>query len=330
MQPILLLTSLFSISINMTASRSVGRIVVEIIAILSLAENSVTATAPPTKKPTSRPSVYVGTSKWYVSVQDNKCKKDCAESSGADCGGITRDEYTISNGLYANTKACCANGLSYLDKKYCMDRSKVNPNGTGMYYAVMSGGYCLKDEIPANAARGEGEASATDKLFTNPTDCCSTMTWIPSAYCLSRTRADRSAAPVGYSGKWFVDYTDSICKADCATAAPFIERPSDASTTGASCKPAPLQTYRYYDTAVACCDAHLGWIPSGTCEAFSTTGVSATSTGTNKWYADYSDVHCVKDCSYVSTDASTATCGGVLRSNLAAVTLYDAGECVVM
>ncbi len=53
--------------------------------------------------------------------------------------------------------------------------------------------------------------------------------------------------------------------------------------------------------------------------------------GMNFFSLSLSHFYCsVKDCAYVSTDASTATCRGVIRSNLAAVTLYDAGECVVM
>jgi hypothetical protein len=278
-----------------TATRSFSRYALA-IAVLSLTEvNAATPnptknpTAPPTTgKPTNPPTIYVGTNKWYVSYSDQTCKKDCAVAANTDCGGITRDSFTIANGLYTTAEACCSARLGYIDKNYCADRSKVTPVGTGMYYAASSGGYCLKDEIPATAADGEGKASANDKLYATPAACCSAMSWIPSAYCLARSPTT-SAAPVGYSGKWFVDYTDSVCKADCDPVTPFTGRPSDADTSGAACEKATLQTYQYYDTASACCKAHLGWIPSATCEAVSTTGISATSTdGTDKWYADYS------------------------------------------
>lgn len=312
-----------------TATRSFSRYALA-IAVLSLTEvNAVTPnptknpTAPPTTgKPTNPPTIYVGTNKWYVSYSDQTCKKDCAVAANTDCGGITRDSFTIANGLYTTAEACCSARLGYIDKNYCADRSKVTPVGTGMYYAASSGGYCLKDEIPATAADGEGKASANDKLYATPAACCSAMSWIPSAYCLARSPTT-SAAPVGYSGKWFVDYTDSVCKADCDPVTPFTGIPSDAGVSGAACEEATLQTYQYYDDAAACCKAHLGWIPTATCEAVSTTGVSASSTGTNKWYADYSDSqHCVKDC---ATGGADATCGGILE-NVAGVTLFDDAE----
>jgi hypothetical protein len=294
------------------------------IAIVSLVKTNtlVSATDAPTKSPTAPPTVYAGTSKWYVSYEDQVCKQDCEVANGSDCGGITRDSFTIANGLYATAEACCSARLSYLDVNYCEDRSLATPVGTGMYYADPSEGHCLKDAIPATAADGEGEAEPTDKLYASPETCCSAMSWIPSAYCLARSPTT-SAAPVGYSGKWFVDYTDSVCKADCDPVTPFTGIPSDADASGAACEEATLQTYQYYDDAAACCKAHLGWIPSATCEAVSTTGVSASSTGTNKWYADYSDSqHCVKDC---ATGGSDATCGGILE-NVAGVTLFDDAE----
>ena len=166
------------------------------IVILSLVKTTtlVSATDAPTKSPTAPPTVYAGTSKWYVSYEDQVCKQDCEVADGSECGGITRDSFTIANGLYATAGACCSARLSYLDVNYCEDRSLATPVGTDMYYAKQSDGYCVQDT-------GDTMATVTDKLYDGADACCSgAMSWIPSVYCTSRSEA---VAADRFSDKWF-------------------------------------------------------------------------------------------------------------------------------
>jgi hypothetical protein len=82
-----------------------------------------------------------------------------------------------------------------------------------------------------------------------------------------------------------------------------------------------------FETAAACCSGKLGWIPSATCAAVSTSGVAATATGTDKYYADYSNssARCAKDCN----TSGDPTCGGIL-SNVAGVQMFDtASPCCI-
>jgi hypothetical protein len=102
-----------------------------------------------------------------------------------------------------------------------------------------------------------------------------------------------------------------VCKKDCAVSGsnPECEPQTDGSTS-----------VTLFADAAACCAGKLGWIDSTICESVSTTGVAAAATGTDKFYADYSNspARCAKDCD----TANDPTCGGIL-SNVAGVQMFD-------
>ena len=225
----------------------------------------------------SATGAYNGTGKFYVDYQNNKCVQDCATPT-AGCGGIIAD---TSTALYADAAACCAAKLSYVDADVCKSNSNSTSTGTGKYYADSQNKKCLKDSNPPNGVR----APASAVLYDTVAKCCSgSLSWVNSAYCVSRSDG------TGYSSKWYVDYQNEICKQDCASGATCAAI-SDVST--------PL-----FDSALACCQAKLGWIDSAKCNTLSTGGTLA-STGSEEYYVDWSVSKCVKNC------VGAAPCGGL-------------------
>ena len=260
-------------------------------------------TLSPTKKPTNAPTAYLGSGEWYADTANgNLCSKDCAVStSNPDCSGINHDTATWLTDTYADAATCCKQKFSYLDEKYCADRSSASPKGTGKFYADTSSGSCKVDD---SATKGPFQSGS---LFDTAAACCTgALGWINSLYCTSR-----STGGTGYHNKWYVDYENMVCKQDCAV-----------SSSNPACKPVTdsSASNTLFDTAAACCSGKLGWIPAATCAAVSTTGVAAAVNGTAKFYADYSSspARCAKDCA----TANDPTCGGIL-TNVAGVQMFD-------
>jgi hypothetical protein len=73
-----------------------------------------------------------------------------------------------------------------------------------------------------------------------------------------------------------------------------------------------------FDSAASCCSTKLGWVDSNTCESVSSSG-AASSTGTLKFYADYTSGTCKKDC---AASGTSPECGGIL-TNTAGEQLFD-------
>lgn len=175
------------------------------------------------------------------------------------------------------------------------------PTGTNKYYADISSNSCKIDNAPSTS-----KVFASGTLFDTAAACCTgALGWINSEYCQSR-----STGGTGYHNKWYLDAQNMVCKQDCATSG------------GAWCKPQTDASVSntLFTSASACCTAKLGWISNDICTSVSTTGASAITTGTDKYYADYSNspARCAKDCN----TANDPTCGGIL-SNVAGVQMYD-------
>jgi hypothetical protein len=257
----------------------------------------------PTKRPTNPPTVYVGTGEWYADTANgNLCTKDCATSgSDPDCSGVNHNTATWLSDTYATAAQCCAQKFSYLDGDYCADRSSASPQGTNKYYADTSTNSCKIDDDPSLS-----KTFGAGTLFATAASCCSgALGWINSDYCTTR-----SEGGAGYHNKWYVDYQDMVCKKDCATASanPECEPVTDSSNSNT-----------LFASAAACCSGKLGWIPSAMCESVSTSGSAAAATGTDKFYADYSNspARCAKDC-----NTSDPQCGGI-NANSAGVQFFD-------
>lgn len=283
-------------------------------AVLSFAELTSASDSPsksptkgPTKSPSTSPSVsptqYAGTGEWYADTAgSNLCTKDCATGgSDAECTGVNHDTATWLTDTYADAETCCRQKYSYLDSSYCADRSKVTPTGTNKYYADLSSSSCQVDDDPSLS-----KVFHSGELYADAAACCTgALGWISSLYCESR-----SEGGAGYHNKWYVDYSDMVCKQDCATSG------------GAHCEPVTdtSSSNTLFDSAAACCSGKLGWMDQSLCETVSSSGTAATYTGTDKFYADYqsSPARCAKDCD----TSSDPTCGSI-QTNTAGIQFFD-------
>jgi hypothetical protein len=245
----------------------------------------------------------LGTGEWYADTANgNLCAKDCVvSSSDPDCSGVNHDTASWLTDTYATAEACCAAKFSYLDGDYCADRSSATPSGTDKYYADTSTNSCVLDDSVGT------KTFAAGTLYETAAACCSgSLGWILSDYCTTR-----SEGGAGYINKWYVDYSNMVCKKDCATsgANPECEPISDTSASNT-----------LFTSAASCCAGKLGWIDATACEAVSTGGTAAAATGTDKYYADWTATpgRCAKDCD----TSGDPTCGGIL-SNVAGVQMFD-------
>lgn len=59
-----------------------------------------------------------GSQKWYIDWNDKKCVKDCALTSGSDCGGYA-DHFGRAN-LHTSKADCCKAHMSW-DYRHCFE-----------------------------------------------------------------------------------------------------------------------------------------------------------------------------------------------------------------
>ncbi|KAL3781784.1 hypothetical protein HJC23_009214 [Cyclotella cryptica] len=116
-----------------------------------------------------------------------------------------------------------------------------------------------------------------------------------------------AALTTGQHQQVCVDYQSNTCKQDCpaATNSPCGGSPPDLSM-------------QLFADAATCCSTKLGWVQASTCTGASTSATTATS-GSLKYYADYTSGTCKKDCAVATT---APECGGVL-ANSVGVQLFD-------
>ena len=120
--------------------------------------------------------------------------------------------------------------------------------------------------------------TADMKLYDSASACCTEhFDWIANELCSARS--DRMSID-----KFWPDQSNSKCVRDNET------QVEDLSVS-------------IYDTAEACCTAHIGWESLSKCIA-DTDGVTAQ--GTGHYYVDWNKKKCVKDCEGVG-------CGGIAK-----------------
>jgi len=194
-----------------------------------------------------------GSGKWYVDHTSTKCRTDCKEGGGSTCGGIS----AVSDDLiFTDPIDCCENELSWIFPNYCEAESLEIDYycGTGKYYRGDE--VCVKD-CDTNCAGGDSTCGGIVKtsdvmLHDTATACCDAhFHWIEDELCAARSDG-RTV------DKYYPDYI-SKCIRDNETQAEDLSVP-------------------IYDTAEACCTAHIDWISLSECVG-NARGVTAQGTG---------------------------------------------------
>lgn len=247
---------------------------------------------------------------WYVDYTSMVCKKDCAVSSAdPECEPIS--DSSASNTLFTDAAACCAGKLGWIDATACEAASTggaaAAATGTDKYYAdyTASPGRCAKDCDTVNDPTCGGILTnvAGVQMFDTVASCCSAkFGYMDADFCASLTTGTSTQ-------KWYVKYDTNTCKQDC-----------QVSGSSDTCAGTPPDTsMALFDTLAECCAEKLPYVATATC-----TDPTASTTGTLKFYADYTAGACVKDCPAAVTSPE---CGGVV-ANSAGVQFFDtASEC---
>eukprot|EP00804_Cyclotella_cryptica_P028907 CCRYP_008477-RA/>CCRYP_008477-RA protein AED:0.15 eAED:0.15 QI:1290/1/0.5/1/1/1/2/0/392 len=239
------------------------------------------------------------------------CNKDCAaDTSVPECTPLVDKSAT----LFDTVELCCTGKLGWIDATLCKTVSTggvaAANNGTEKYYADYSNSppRCAKDCDTAGNPECGGVLSNVGgvQMFDTVAACCSAkFGWMSSALCASFT----TSAP---TNKWYVDYQTNSCKQDCPVAA------------NSPCGGAPTDySMQLFDDAATCCSTKLGWVQADTCTTTSETGTAST-TGTLKFYVDYTVGTCKKDCPVSDTSPE---CGGVLTNSVGETLFPTAAAC---
>eukprot|EP00579_Thalassiosira_antarctica_P012236 CAMPEP_0201921378 /NCGR_PEP_ID=MMETSP0903-20130614/9718_1 /ASSEMBLY_ACC=CAM_ASM_000552 /TAXON_ID=420261 /ORGANISM="Thalassiosira antarctica, Strain CCMP982" /LENGTH=702 /DNA_ID=CAMNT_0048458327 /DNA_START=84 /DNA_END=2192 /DNA_ORIENTATION=+ len=258
----------------------------------------------------SEGGTWGGGGDYYLDTSENICVQDCG--GAAPCGGIVTQSYITT---YPTIELCCSSKLPSLDSAFCVAQSNPDSTGTNLWFVDRM--VCKKDCVGSGDECGR--ASRYDILHDTAAECCSKMlNWMPSPeYCESRSDPDTYGVPSGSksTGLWFVNYADNVCNKDC-----------DSASTDAACADlSDGSSVNLYDTSLECCNSKLNWIDSSTCDTVSTSGAAAASTGTNKWYADFSSSkRCVMDCAKGSENPA---CGGIVANSAGESFYPDVVQC---
>lgn len=245
------------------------------------------------------------TDKWYVDYDDHACKKDCGTSDPA-C-----KQLESSTQLYASAADCCSAKLGWIDSSTCATISTTGAaiatsTGTSKWYADYANTKrCVLDCAASSTSPNCGGVVANTagvSLYDNAKECCNQkFGWYDEDLCekLSENGGDEAASS---TGKWYVKvYADEACVQDCAEAA-----------NAATCGGLPSSWGEVmFATAEACCTSKLGWVDKDSCKTKSENGVNAPATGSSKWYANYNDKKCAKDCAVATANPE---CAGILDS----------------
>lgn len=114
-------------------------------------------------------------------------------------------------------------------------------------------------------------------LHNTAEDCCAhEYSWIDNELCAARSTHS-------ILNKYWADKTNAKCEDDS------VVPTEDLSTT-------------LYDSIEACCSEGLSWLSNTACLAAS--GINTTNLGSNKFYVDFPNEQCAKDC------IGAAPCGG--------------------
>jgi hypothetical protein len=193
-----------------------------------------------------------------------------------------------SNFIFSTKAECCAE--HYSTSTTCLGTTSASAGSADKWYADWSSGTetCVND--------GNAPDYMVDNeslwLYTNRDDCCARF----FSYDLDNCKGISSSS--SGSGKYYPDWegTNTGCLVDDTT----------------HLAPSYMEGATYlFDTLNECCDAHYSW-NADTCKG-------TTATVTNKWYADWADSTCYKDC---ATGGADPDCGGPAESWQAGQ-LYD-------
>ena len=115
-------------------------------------------------------------------------------------------------------------------------------------------------------------------LHDTAEECCShEYSWIDNELCAARSTHSTL-------NKYWADMTNAKCENDSVV-------PTDDLSTA------------MYDSIETCCSEGLSWLSETAC--FAGSGVDLTGLGTNKFYIDFANQQCAKDC------VGAAPCGGL-------------------
>jgi hypothetical protein len=224
-----------------------------------------------------------GSGLWYADVFNNVCVTDCELGDGNTCGGLAN---VFSDNLYANPRKCCETELAWQFVEFCEAESFKSAcyGGSGLYYRGDSVGVnvCVKDCEPASGDRTCGGLVEESWVVLHDTaeDCCShEYSWIDNELCATRTTHSTL-------NKYWADKTNGKCEDD-------------------SVNPTTDLSVAIYDSIESCCSEGLSWLSKTAC--FAASGGSLTGLGTNKFYIDFINQQCAKDC------VGAAPCGGLAQ-----------------
>ena len=155
--------------------------------------------------------------------------------------------------------------------------------GTGKYYRGDAAGVdvCVRD-CSTDTADGSCGGIVEDNsvpLYESAEDCCTQQYgWIENDLCVMRTTLTTAT-------KYWADKVNGKCVDDSVTPT------EDLSLT-------------IYDTISDCCTNEIQWLSEISCTVASDSTAAAYA-GTGKYYINWSDEQCVKDC------VTGAGCGGL-------------------
>ena len=222
---------------------------------------------------------------------------DCEVGSAPTCGGLANP---VSDDLYDNPLECCQNELFWLLDSFCEASSLISScyGGTGKYYRGDAAGVdvCVRD---CSTDTGDGSCGGIVEdnsvpLYESAEDCCTEQYgWIENDLCVMRTTLTTAT-------KYWADKVNGKCVDDSVTPT------EDLSLT-------------IYDTLSDCCTNEIQWLSENSCTVASDPTATA-SAGTGKYYINWSEEECVKDC------VTGTGCGGLAPDYMDENYLYDSAS----
>ncbi|KAL3804075.1 hypothetical protein HJC23_006466 [Cyclotella cryptica] len=237
------------------------------------------------------------TDSFYVS--GDSCKQDCPIDPVAfECGGTPDD---LSTTLFGSLVDCCSEKLAYIDGSLCVAIS--TNTSTDKFYVSYSEKMC-KQDCPVDPTTFECGGTPEDlstPLYATVEECCSEkLAFIDLTLCTAVSLNETT-------DKFYVSYTDKVCKKDCPVGESFEcgGTPEDLTT-------------KLFETVEACCSEKLSYIDESLCAALS---LNQT---TDKFYVSYPDEKCLKDCPV----GDAPECGGP-PGDLSTALFETAAECCI-
>lgn len=225
----------------------------------------------------------IGSGLWYADHMSGKCVTDCDFGYGERCGGLAN---LIAEDLYATPMECCKNNFAWIKPKFCESKSLgINCYvGSSKFYRGDESGaeVCVRDCDPYIS--GESSCGGIVKevyieLHDTVEECCSQeYNYIDSELCVSKS-TKRAIS------KFWPDMINGRCLDES------VEPTADLSV-------------KLYDTIEDCCTAEILWLTKSEC-AVASNSTAAASQGTGKYYIQWYDESCVKDC------IGDSPCGGL-------------------